>query len=150
MLNMTVSEAVDLFKSQASIANVLKILDEIGMGYITLGQPTPSLSGGESQRVKLAKELGKTRKGNSLYILDEPTVSLSFYDAVKLMELLEQLVQDGNSVILIEHDPKILSFCDYLFELGPEGGPKGGEIIVKGTPEEVKKSKSSKTAPYLD
>lgn len=150
VLNMTVSEALDLFGSQSSIANVLKILDEIGMGYITLGQPAPSLSGGEAQRVKLAKELGKVRKGNSLYILDEPTVSLSFYDAVKLMELLEQLVQDGNSVIIIEHDPEILSYCDYIIELGPEGGPKGGEIIAKGTPKEVKKSKTSKTAPYLN
>ena len=150
VLNMTVSEALDIFKSQSSIANVLKILDEIGMGYITLGQPAPTLSGGEAQRIKLAKELGKARKGNSLYILDEPTVSLSFYDAVKLMELLGQLVQDGNSVIIIEHDPEILSYCDYIIELGPEGGPKGGEIIAKGTPEKVKRSKTSKTAPYLN
>jgi len=150
VLNMTVSEALGLFKSQTSIANVLKILDEIGMGYITLGQPTPSLSGGESQRVKLAKELGKTRKGNSLYILDEPTVSLSFYDAVKLMELLEQLVQDGNSVIIIEHDPQILNYVDYIIELGPEGGPKGGEVIATGTPEEIKKNKNSNTGFYLN
>ena len=150
VLNMTVSEALDLFKSQISIANVLKILDEIGMGYITLGQPAPSLSGGEAQRVKLAKELGKKRKGNSLYILDEPTVSLSFYDAVKLIELLEQLVQDGNSVIIIEHDPEILSYCDYLIELGPEGGPKGGEIIAEGTPKEIKKNKKSNTGFYLN
>ncbi len=150
VLNMTVSEALDLFKSQISIANVLKILDEIGMGYITLGQPAPSLSGGEAQRVKLAKELGKVRKGNSLYILDEPTVSLSFYDAVKLMELLEQLVQDGNSVIIIEHDPEILSYCDYLIELGPEGGPKGGEIIAEGTHKEIKKNKKSNTGFYLN
>jgi len=150
VLNLTVSESLDLFKSQASIANVLKILDEIGMGYITLGQPAPTLSGGEAQRIKLAKELGKTRKGNSLYILDEPTVSLSFYDAVKLMELLEQLVQEGNSVIIIEHDPEILSYCDYLIELGPEGGPKGGEIIAEGTPKEIKMNKKSNTGFYLN
>jgi excinuclease ABC A subunit len=150
VLNMTVSEALDLFKSQASIANVLKILDEIGMGYITLGQPAPTLSGGEAQRIKLAKELGKVRKGNSLYILDEPTVSLSFYDAVKLMELLEQLVQEGNSVIIIEHDPDILASTDYIIELGPKGGPQGGEIIFEGTPQEIKKNKNSNTGFYLN
>jgi len=149
VLDMTVSEALDLFKSQANISNVLKILDRIGMGYITLGQPAPTLSGGEAQRIKLAKELGKARKGNSLYILDEPTVGLSFYDAVKLMELLEQLVKEGNSVIIIEHDPQILDYTDYIIELGPEGGPKGGKVIAKGNPEEIKKSKESITAAYL-
>jgi len=149
VLDMTVSEALELFKSQSNISNILKILDKIGMGYITLGQPAPTLSGGEAQRVKLAKELGKSRKGNSLYILDEPTVGLSFYDAVKLMELLEHLVQEGNSVIIIEHDPEILSYTDYLIELGPEGGPKGGEIIAQGTPEEVRQIEASKTGPYL-
>ncbi len=150
VLNMTVSEALSTFKSQGSIVNVLEILDEIGMGYITLGQPAPTLSGGEAQRIKLAKELGKIRKGNSLYILDEPTVSLSFYDAVKLIELLEQLVQEGNSVIIIEHDPDILSYCDYIVELGPEGGPKGGYKIAEGTPKEIKMNKKSKTGPYLN
>jgi len=150
VLDMTVSEALELFKSQPTISRVLKILDEIGMGYITLGQPAPTLSGGEAQRVKLAKELGKARKGNSLYILDEPTVGLSFYDAVKLMELLEKLVQDGNSVIIIEHDPDILAYTDYIIELGPEGGPKGGEIIANGTPEEIKNNKNSKTGIYLN
>lgn len=149
VLDLTVSEALDLFKTQANISNVLKILVEIGMGYITLGQPAPTLSGGEAQRVKLAKELGKARKGNSLYILDEPTVGLSFYDAVKLIELLEKLVQEGNSIVIIEHDPDILSYTDYIIELGPEGGPKGGEVIAKGTPEEIKLEKGSKTAPYL-
>ncbi|MFW9876519.1 MAG: excinuclease ABC subunit UvrA [Candidatus Thorarchaeota archaeon] len=150
VLSMTVTEALDLFKSLPNISRVLKILDKIGMGYITLGQSAPTLSGGESQRVKLAKELGKARKGNSLYILDEPTVGLSFYDAVKLMELLEQLVREGNSVIIIEHDPDILSYTDYIIELGPEGGPKGGEIIASGTPEEIKGTKNSKTGIYLN
>ena len=149
VLNMTVSEALNLFKSQSSISNVLKILDEIGMGYITLGQPAPTLSGGEAQRIKLAKELGKVKKGNSLYILDEPTVGLSFYDAIKLMELLEKLVQDGNSILIIEHDPEILSNSDYIIELGPEGGPKGGTIIAEGTPAELLNNKMSKTGPYL-
>lgn len=150
VLDMTVNEALELFKFQSNISKILKILDDIGMGYITLGQPAPTLSGGEAQRVKLAKELGKAHKGNSLYILDEPTVGLSFYDAVKLMELLEHLVQEGNSVIIIEHDPEILSYVDYLIELGPEGGPKGGKIIASGTPEEVKNNKNSKTGFYLN
>jgi excinuclease ABC subunit A len=149
ILNMTVSEALELFKTQNNISGVLKIIDEIGMGYITLGQPAPTLSGGEAQRVKLAKELGKVRKGNYLYILDEPMVGLSFYDAVKLMELLERLKQEGNSVLIIEHDPEILSYCDYIIELGPEGGPKGGEIIAIGTPQEIKNNKESKTGQYL-
>ncbi|MFX1589603.1 MAG: excinuclease ABC subunit UvrA, partial [Promethearchaeota archaeon] len=150
VLDMTVSEALDLFKSQRNISNVLKILDRIGMGYITLGQPAPTLSGGEAQRIKLAKELGKARKANSLYILDEPTVGLSFYDVVKLMELLEKLVEEGNSVIIIEHDPQILAYTDYIIELGPEGGPKGGRVIAKGNPKEIKKSKDSITAAYLN
>jgi excinuclease UvrABC ATPase subunit len=149
VLDMTVSEALELFKSQNSISKILKILDEIGMGYITLGQPSPTLSGGEAQRIKLARELGKARKGNSLYILDEPTVGLSFYDVVKLMQLLTQLVEEGNSIVIIEHDPEILSCTDYIIELGPEGGPKGGEIIAKGTPEEIKNNKNSKTGSYL-
>ncbi|MFX1315776.1 MAG: excinuclease ABC subunit UvrA [Promethearchaeota archaeon] len=149
ILDMTVSEALEIFKTQSNISNILEVLDRIGMGYITLGQPAPTLSGGEAQRVKLAKELGKSRKGNSLYILDEPTVGLSFYDAVKLIELLDHLVQEGNSVIIIEHDPDILSYTDYIIELGPEGGPKGGEIIAQGAPEEIKQIKISKTGPYL-
>ncbi len=149
ILNMTVSEALTLFKSQNSISAILQILEDIGMGYITLGQPAPTLSGGEAQRVKLAKELGRTRKKKSLYILDEPTVGLSFYDAIKLMELLEQLVQEGNSVIIIEHDPLILAYSDYIIELGPEGGPKGGKVICEGTPQEIRLNKISNTGVYL-
>jgi len=150
VLNMTVSEAAKLFASDSSISNVLRILEDIGMGYITLGQPAPTLSGGEAQRVKLAKELGRARKIKSLYILDEPTVGLSFYDAIKLVDLLDQLVQEGNSVIIIEHDPEILSYCDYLIELGPEGGPKGGEIIAEGAVAKIKENLSSNTGPYLN
>lgn len=150
VLEMTVSEANQLLKNQSAISNVLKILDEIGMGYMTLGQPAPTLSGGEAQRVKLAREIGKTRKGNYLYILDEPTVGLSFYDAVKLIELLEKLIQEGNSILIIEHDADILRYCDYIIELGPEGGPKGGELIAEGTPKEIKNNPNSKTGPYLN
>ena len=150
VLNMTVSEALDLFKSHTNISKILKILDKIGMGYITLGQPAPTLSGGEAQRIKLAKELGKTRKSNSLYILDEPTIGLSFYDVIKLMQLLSELIREGNSVIIIEHDPQILSYLDYIIELGPDGGPKGGNIIAEGTPEEIILNRNSKIAPYLN
>jgi excinuclease ABC subunit A len=149
VLDLTVSEALDIFKHNSSISSILKILKEVGMGYITLGQPSPSLSGGEAQRIKLAKQLGSAKKSKTLYILDEPTVGLSFYDAVKLMELLERLVEEGNSVLIIEHDPEILSFVDYLIELGPQGGPKGGHIIAKGTPTEVKNIPSSNTGTYL-
>ncbi|HEC37576.1 hypothetical protein LCGC14_1090820 [marine sediment metagenome] len=149
VLNITVSEALKLFKSQANITKILTILEEIGMGYMTLGQSAPSLSGGEAQRIKLAKELGRARKSKSLYILDEPTVGLSFHDVVKLIDLLENLVKDGNSVVIIEHDPDILAYTDYLIELGPEGGPKGGEVIAKGSPEEIKLIKTSLTGPYL-
>jgi excinuclease ABC subunit A len=149
VLNMTVTEALEHFKSYPNITKILQILDDIGMGYITLGQPAPTLSGGEAQRVKLAKELGKTRKKSSLYVLDEPTVGLSFYDAVKLMELLQKIVNEGNSVIIIEHDPEILSYTDYIIELGPEGGPKGGKVIAFGTPKEIRENTNSNTSPYL-
>ena len=149
VLNMTVSEAAKLFASDSNIFNVLQILEDIGMGYITLGQPAPTLSGGEAQRVKLAKELGRARKTKSLYVLDEPTVGLSFYDVVKLIELLDQLVREGNSVIIIEHDPEILSYCDYLIELGPEGGPKGGKVIAEGPVAKIKENINSNTSKYL-
>ena len=149
VLDMTVTEALELFNPHSSISSVLKILDEIGMGYITLGQPAPTLSGGEAQRIKLAKQLSKQRKGNSLFILDEPTVGLSFYDAVKLIELLDRIVIEGNSVLIIEHDPEILAHTDYIIELGPEGGPKGGEVIALGTPQEIQNNSKSNTGPYL-
>ncbi|TFF89023.1 MAG: ATP-binding cassette domain-containing protein [Promethearchaeota archaeon] len=149
VLDSTVSEAFEVFKHHSSISNILKILKEVGMGYITLGQPSPTLSGGEAQRVKLAKQLGGAKKSKTLYILDEPTVGLSFYDSVKLMELLERLVEEENSVIIIEHDTEILSYVDYLLELGPQGGPNGGYIIAEGTPKEVKNNPNSNTGNYL-
>ena len=119
------------------------------MGYLTLGQPTSSLSGGEAQRVKLAKELGKQRGGNMLYVLDEPTTGLSLYDTALLLKLLDQLVTNGNSVIIIEHNIDVLKNCDYIIELGPEGGDMGGEIIAKGTPDELIVNPNSKTGRYL-
>lgn len=149
ILNMSVSEGREFFKENKSISNMLSILERIGMGYLTLGQPTPSLSGGESQRVKIAKELGRNKKGHILYILDEPTSGLSLYDIAKLLSLLRELVNVGNSVILIEHDLDMLQFCDYIIELGPESGPKGGYIIAKGSPMDIIKTKSSVIAPFL-
>lgn len=149
VLAMSVDEAILFFDDQPTILNTLTILQQIGMGYLTLGQPTPTLSGGESQRIKLAKEIGKKRKGNILYILDEPTTGLSQYDISKLVTLLDQLVDKGNSIIVIEHDIDVLKICDYLIELGPEGGNDGGYVIAKGTPEELKKNSKSITGRYL-
>ena len=149
VLKMSIADACTFFEDQETIARPLRILNQMGMGYLTLGQPTASLSGGEAQRVKLAKELGKCRKGNMLYVLDEPTTGLSMYDTALLLKLLDGLVEDGNSVIVIEHNVDILKNCDYLIELGPEGGDKGGNVIATGTVEELKKNSHSVTGQYL-
>lgn len=149
VLDMSVSEAMEFFADQKSILPTLSVLERIGMGYIKLGQPTPTLSGGESQRIKLAKEIGRRRKGNILYVLDEPTTGLSLYDIDRLIQLMDELVTKGNSVIVIEHDPHVLSVCDWLIELGPEGGALGGRIIAEGTPLELKQNPASKTGRYL-
>lgn len=149
VLEMSVTEAISFFADQNSIVRPLRILDQMGMGYLALGQPSSSLSGGEAQRVKLAKELGRHRKGNILYVLDEPTTGLSLYDTALLLKLLDQLVINGNSVIVIEHNVEVLKSCDYIIELGPEGGDKGGEIIAKGTPEQLRDNLNSRTGGYL-
>jgi len=149
VLEMSVTEAVLFFADQKSIMKPLRILEQMGMGYLTLGQPSPSLSGGEAQRVKLAKELGQQVKGNMLYVLDEPTTGLSLYDTALLLKLLDQLVASGNSVIVIEHNTEVLKCCDYIIELGPEGGEKGGEIIAKGTPDRLRVNLNSKIGRYL-
>lgn len=149
VLEMSVTEAISFFADQNSIVRPLRILDQMGMGYLTIGQPSSSLSGGEAQRVKLAKELGRHRKGNILYVLDEPTTGLSLYDTALLLKLLDQLVVNGNSVIVIEHNVEVLKSCDYIIELGPEGGDKGGEIIAKGIPEQLKDNPNSRTGGYL-
>ena len=127
----------------------LKILDKIGMGYITLGQSATTLSGGEAQRIKLAKALGSTKHKNTLFVLDEPTTGLHFHDEVKLLNLLNQLVDQRNSVVIIEHNTNILSYCDWIIELGPKGGPKGGNIISEGTPKEVMKNPNSIIGEFL-
>lgn len=149
VLAMSISEAILFFLDQKSIVKPLCILEQMGMGYLTLGQPSSSLSGGEAQRVKLAKELGRQLKGNMLYVLDEPTTGLSLYDIALLLQLLNELVVSGNSVIVIEHNIEVLKNCDYIIELGPEGGDKGGEIIAKGTPQQLRDNPNSKTGRYL-
>lgn len=149
ILEMSVSEAVDFFGDDQSIIKTLKVLDQIGMGYIKLGQPTPTLSGGEAQRIKLAKEIGKKQKGNILYVLDEPTTGLSSYDTAKLIGLLDELIANGNSVIVVEHNIDVLKTCDWIIELGPEGGEKGGYIIGEGSPKALKENSKSITGRYL-
>ena len=150
VLKMSVTEAGTLFKDTPSILAMLSVLEQTGMGYITLGQPSSTLSGGEAQRIKLAKEIGRRRKGDILYVLDEPTTGLSLYDTANLLALLDTLVKRGNSVIVIEHDPTVLSYCDWLIELGPGGGVEGGEIIAQGSPWDLKQDPRSQTGPYLE
>ena len=146
---MSIAEAVSFFAGQNKIVKPLRVLEQMGMGYLTLKQPTSSLSGGEAQRIKLAKELGKQHQGNMLYVLDEPTTGLSMYDTALLLKLLKELVAAGNSVLVIEHNIEVLKNCDYIIELGPEGGDRGGEIIATGTPEQLVKQSKSKTGRYL-
>ena len=149
VLEMNIDEAVSFFEDQIQISKPLTLLKQMGMGYLKLGQPTSSLSGGEAQRIKLAKELGKAHKKNILYVLDEPTTGLSLYDTALLLELLDHLVKEGNSVIVIEHHVELLKKCDYIIEMGPEGGSEGGYIIAQGTPEALSKCQASKTGRYL-
>ena len=150
VLNMSVTAAATLFADTASIHAMLSVLEQTGMGYITLGQPTATLSGGEAQRIKLAKEIGRRRKGKILYVLDEPTTGLSLHDTANLLSLLNTLVRQGHSVFVIEHDPTVLSYCDWLIELGPGGGGDGGEIIAQGSPLDLQRNPRSRTGPFLE
>lgn len=149
VLNMSFDEAVDFFESYPKIKRQLSIVKEVGLGYLTLGQPSTTLSGGESQRIKLAAELGKQDTGNTLYILDEPTTGLHFEDIRILLEVLQKLVDKGNSMIVIEHNLDVVKVADYIIDLGPEGGKAGGMIIAEGTPEEIIKNQNSLTGQYL-
>jgi excinuclease ABC A subunit len=149
VLEMPASEACTFFAGETSIVRVLEVLVRSGMGYLPLGQPAPTLSGGEAQRIKLANEISRTRHNHLLYILDEPTIGLSLYDTGRLMQLLDELLQKGNSLLVIEHDPSVLSRCDWIIELGPGGGNEGGEVIAVGRPEELRENKKSKIGPYL-
>ncbi|MBE9914194.1 ABC transporter [Paenibacillus donghaensis] len=156
MMAMSVSEAVTFFGRKDSVAydkmivNVLSTLERVGMGYITLGQQTPTISGGEAQRIKLAKELAKHSSAGNVYILDEPTTGLSFSDTERLLELLKELADAGNTIIVTEHDPAILANCDYLIEMGPGGGSEGGSVIAEGNPRELASHPDSVIGKYLN
>lgn len=149
VLDMTVDQALEVFSAFQSMVNKLKTLQEVGLGYIRIGQPATTLSGGEAQRVKLARELSKRSTGRTMYVLDEPSVGLHAADVHKLIEVLQRLVDAGNSVVIIEHNLDIIKVADYLIDLGPEGGDRGGEIIAEGTPEEVIKVEASYTGQFL-
>jgi len=149
VLDMTVDEAYQFFENIPSIKNRLKLLQEVGLGYIKLGQPATTLSGGEAQRIKLSKELSKKATGQTLYILDEPTTGLHFDDINKLLKVLHRFVQEGNTVVVIEHNLDVIKTADYIIDLGPEGGDGGGKIIALGTPEQIAKSNESWTGKYL-
>ncbi len=149
VLDMTINQAVKFFENIPKIERKLKTLQEVGLGYVTLGQPSTTLSGGESQRVKLASELAKRDTGKTLYILDEPTTGLHFEDIKALLLVLEELVNKGNTVIVIEHNMDVIKFADHIIDIGPEGGRDGGKIIAQGTPEEIAQNKNSYTATYL-
>jgi excinuclease ABC subunit A len=149
VLEMTVEQASEVFSAIPQAADRLRTLVDVGLGYVKLGQPAPTLSGGEAQRVKLATELSKRATGKTLYLIDEPTTGLSFYDVHKLMDVIQRLVDKGNSVLVIEHNLDVIRCSDWIIDLGPEGGDKGGQIVVTGTPEEVAAHPTSHTARYL-
>lgn len=149
VLDMTINRAVEFFENVPQILNKIKVIQEVGLGYIKLGQSSTTLSGGESQRVKLATELSKRDTGKTLYILDEPTTGLHFEDIRVLMNVLNKLVDKGNTVIVIEHNLDVIKMADYLIDMGPEGGKGGGELLSFGTPEQVAKSKKGYTPKFL-
>jgi excinuclease ABC subunit A len=149
ILDMTVDEALEFFDAHPPIKNKLMTLNDVGLGYITLGQSALTLSGGEAQRIKLAKELSKRSTGKTLFILDEPTTGLHFADIELLLSVLNRLKEQGNTVVVIEHNLDVIKTADWIVDLGPEGGSDGGEIVAEGTPEEVAKIKSSFTGQFL-
>ena len=147
---MTINQAVDFFEKIPNIINRIKTIQSVGLGYITLGQQSTTLSGGEAQRVKLATELSKRGTGNTMYILDEPTTGLHFEDIRILLEVLDRLVNQGNTIIVIEHNMDIIKVADHVIDLGPDGGRKGGRIVATGTPEQIVKNKESITGYFLN
>ena len=149
VLDMTVDEAADFFKAVPRVRETFRTLQRVGLGYIHVGQQATTLSGGEAQRVKLAKELSKRATGRTLYILDEPTTGLHFHDVAKLLEVLNELVAQGNSVVVIEHNLEVIKCADIVIDLGPEGGREGGRLVAAGTPEEVASNGASATGKYL-
>jgi excinuclease ABC subunit A len=149
VLDMTVSEAKRFFDSFARITQRLQLLADVGMGYVTLGQASNTLSGGEAQRVKLAAELGRDAPDHTLYVLDEPTTGLHFADIDKLLAVLNRLVDQGNTVLVIEHNLDVIKIADWVIDLGPDGGDEGGELVTAGTPEDVAAHRGSHTGRYL-
>ena len=149
VLEMRVAEAAVFFENFANIARVLTSLERVGLGYLPLGQPSTTVSGGEAQRIKLATELSRVETGNTLYLLDEPTTGLHFEDIRKLLDVLQGLVDRGNSVLVIEHNLDVIKCADWVIDLGPEGGVGGGKIVAEGTPEDVAKVKESHTGRFL-
>ena len=149
VLEMTVEEALQFFENVPSIRRKIQTLYDVGLGYVKLGQPSTELSGGEAQRIKLASELSRTSTGKTIYILDEPTTGLHFADVKKLVAIMQKLVESGNSVIVIEHNLDVIKCADYILDMGPEGGSRGGHLIAEGTPEEVAGVKQSFTGQYL-
>ena len=146
---MTVEEALEFFAHVPSIRRKIETLNDVGLSYIRLGQPSTELSGGEAQRIKLATELSKRSTGKTVYILDEPTTGLHFADVHKLTEILRRLSGDGNTVIVIEHNLDVIKTADYIIDIGPEGGDRGGTVVASGTPEEVAKNPDSYTGKYI-
>jgi excinuclease ABC subunit A len=149
VLDMTVEEAVTFFENVPSIRNKIQTLYDVGLSYIKLGQPSTTLSGGEAQRIKLATELSKRSTGRTIYILDEPTTGLHFADVHKLVEILHRLAEGGNTVVVIEHNLDVIKTADYIIDIGPEGGDRGGTIVAEGTPEEVAQCPDSHTGAYI-
>jgi excinuclease ABC subunit A len=149
VLDMTVEEAAELFKAVPSVRDKLLTLARVGLGYIHVGQQATTLSGGEAQRVKLSKELSRRATGRTLYILDEPTTGLHFHDVAKLLEVLHELVDQGNTVVVIEHNLEVIKTADWIVDLGPEGGDAGGHVVAVGTPEELAANPKSYTGQYL-
>ncbi|MFN3360795.1 MAG: excinuclease ABC subunit A, partial [Pseudanabaenaceae cyanobacterium] len=149
VLEMTIEEAMHFFANQPQIHSRLSMLVDVGLGYIKLGQPAPTLSGGEAQRVKLATELARRATGKTLYLIDEPTTGLSFYDVHKLIDVLQRLVDKGNSMVVIEHNLDVIRCADWIIDLGPEGGNRGGQVVASGTPEFVATVEASHTGRFL-
>jgi excinuclease ABC subunit A len=149
ILDMTIEDAMEFFKNVPRILRKIQTLNEVGLGYVKLGQPSTTLSGGEAQRIKLATELSKKSTGKTIYILDEPTTGLHMADVHKLITMLHQLTDAGNSVVVIEHNLDIIKTADYIIDLGPDGGDKGGRVVAKGSPEQVAKNPKSYTGHYL-
>jgi excinuclease ABC subunit A len=149
VLDLSIEEALEVFANQPSIARQLQTLFDVGLGYVRLGQPAPTLSGGEAQRVKLASELGKRATGRTIYILDEPTTGLHFEDVRRLLGVLSRLVDAGNTVLVIEHNLDVIKSADWIVDLGPEGGDGGGKVVAEGTPEVIAKTPDSYTGRFL-